>query len=933
MANVTPEVIRLRQVVEDLTVKLDAANDALTQYRQNNRLGGSDTSAQYFAKVKELQAIIDDLASQRAAAQRELFFAQQQTQQPVASSGDTVKEDQAAKTSVSDDNPNSTSPGEAQQVLAPDGRIKPAAPTTTGSNAVTEPTQDADANTNGPTVTYAQSQATSNEDAGGPVPQPPSPTDAEGRDPATDATANTQTGVGAAGEDSTTRNVTRTEIDALYGSAPITPKPNVLDGYASYTYSLSVYIMSADDYQKFIKNYKKNIAGLPLLFQSGGANINARDQKYFSLDYYIDNLKIKSNQPGKGTGSAHNAIDLSFTVIEPNGISLIDNLQRATLEYIFNDDKTVQKDEFAKQNYLLVIKFYGYDQNGNPITPQDQNNTRSDPRAIVEKYIPFQINTLKFKLGNRAIEYEWDCVATNPIIATGSSRGSIPYNLELSGTTLKDAFLGKTEYAPRAQYDDSGRLTAASDPRVINAPPKSDAAPKKSDTITSGIIAAMNAYQEEQVKKKFQSEPDVYNLYFASPALADAKITFNNGVDKTGAPMSKSNDPKQQLDPTTQRADFSSTAIRATAGMQLIAFLEQLARNSSYIQDQAKIVPNAATGKLESNGAPGNNIAWFNFQVQAVPRAWDKLRKDWAYDITYLITPYRVGTVDSEYFPEGIFKGVHKSYPYWFTGQNTAVISYEQEYNNLYVRTMTGPPDDETSTTDTRSLAKRIVRPNSSASSQGAPNNVNEPAANAAEKLYDPGDLANSQMTIIGDPAWIYQSDLTNVLNSESFTAQPFLDDGTINFAASQVFYEITFNTPVDYNLQTGLLDPTFKNVNRSSNQAGAPQISYTYQLTDIEHQFRGGKFTQELAGTLFNPTLQSKQDPEKIKPRENASQTNTAADQAAKSKTIAGTKDADTPVNDGNNATSNTGTADPQQSEGDQQGPTDIPDSAPWEP
>jgi len=52
------------------------------------------------------------------------------------------------------------------------------------------------------------------------------------------------------------------------------PQPNILDKFASYTYSASVYLMSAKQYERLLLSNKKNINGYFLLFQSGGAPTN-----------------------------------------------------------------------------------------------------------------------------------------------------------------------------------------------------------------------------------------------------------------------------------------------------------------------------------------------------------------------------------------------------------------------------------------------------------------------------------------------------------------------------------------------------------------------------------------------------------------------------------------------------------------------------------
>jgi hypothetical protein len=56
------------------------------------------------------------------------------------------------------------------------------------------------------------------------------------------------------------------------------------------------------------------------------------------------------------------------------------------------------------------------------------------------------------------------------------------------------------------------------------------------------------------------------------------------------------------------------------------------------------------------------------------------------YKITYTISTYALNEAQSQYFPGAQFRGVQKVYNYWFTGQNTQILSYEQSYNNQYIK-------------------------------------------------------------------------------------------------------------------------------------------------------------------------------------------------------------------------------------------------------
>jgi hypothetical protein len=137
----------------------------------------------------------------------------------------------------------------------------------------------------------------------------------------------------------------------------------------------------------------------------------------------------------------------------------------------------------------------------------------------------------------------------------------------------------------------------------------------------------------------------------------------------------------------------------------------------------------------------------------------------------------------------------------------------------------------------------------STESSAGAFAQGNKVGANASEYLYSPGDLGNAKIRIIGDPAWIQQGSLAGGVNTAEFGYSAFLPDGSINFDASQVMFEIAWQRPEDYNLSTGLADPYA----RPGNQARQPQQSNVYKANKIVSEFKSGKFEQTIEGSLYN--------------------------------------------------------------------------------
>ena len=820
-------------------------------------------------RIVSTQATLVELNAQLS------FYTAQET---TASSGNLVRDDQLATApGALPQSPNST-----QQVLQPNGRIATAPDTSSGTNA-TPPgdsatgTPNVDRGLDAPTRPLSQTQATGggqssaayaandprrldiNRPGNGVIPGP---------DLATPP-ANTQIGVGAPGEDSgqaRTPNATQQEINTIFSNSPITPLPNVLDQYASYTYGVSLYLTTKEAYTTMVSTGQKNLTGCWLLMQSAGIPTGSR-VPYFNNDYYIETVKLQSKIIGKGTGSNHNVVDVDFTITEPSGITLIPNLTKAVQQ--FYPDVTTKK-SFSSVVYLMVIRFYGYDQNGNLVrgAPGNLNsaNMNTDANAFVEKFFPIQIKDIKFKVGTKLVEYDVKAVGLHYNINVGSKRGSIPYNIELSGQSVNDLLNGTLDVLsdPNQTDAETARLARQAAPANAGAIPLS-----KGATVRQGLITALNNYQRELSGPGPDypyTYPDMYSVEFATAGLKNAKVKKPGDLDRSRTSNAVGPTAADQKLGANHSVDTNSRMQGATAGMQIVQLLDQIVRNSSYLEDQQLVTYDEKGGQLLSNGAAAKNVAWFKINLQATPQfdKYDPKRNDFAYNIKYIISPYRIAQLNSQYFPKPAFTGVQKEYNYWFTGKNTSVLNYEESINNLYYITLSGVNFNKAGAGAPGAADDQIQyshQTRSTESSQGADGKTNEPVANAAEQLLNPADFKESSMTIVGDPAWLQQGEAfvgRPVGSSDYFSA--FLADGTINFDSGQILYRVAFNSADDYNLNTGLQTVTGQAVSSSGADAtaltgrasGPAAINRTFIAKECYSTFAKGKFTQELKGSIL---------------------------------------------------------------------------------
>jgi len=827
------------------SVKTEIQNPSLSQ-EQKDQLAeqGRELESQYQRlefQARRLDEQRSQLQQQVAEIDRQIEQLKQQQSQPVNSSGSIVKNAATAN----DDNADVVRPGDRNLELDANGRVVNQSTNTVPSNAAQASTEP-DTGTNAPVKTAISTQATPPSTA----PSPPPPNQSRTQAPNTP-------GAAAPGDDNSRGVVSR--INIIFGGqqARIVPQENVLSRYNNYTYNIAIYIMDQEDYASF-RAKPRPLPGSQLLIQSGGSPVGQRNQ-FFPLDFYIEDVRIRSLVSGRGTGGAHNAVTMEFRIYEPNGISLISNLVDATKRYIAARNQAAdQQYNYAAQNYLMVIKFYGYDENGNLVTASGQVKNAEgavEAEATVTKYIPFQFTGIKFRIANRITEYECTAVAIRDAIAPSQTRGVIPYNIELSSTTLKELLKGNLTFASaNTTTDTSGRertgVTAtpanaagglsnngSSGPgslfaleqgqseivagvdlgspvqaTVTPAPPKADSAPKQN--LVTGLAAALNQFQGGLVAGEDFLHPDIYEIKIDEAILANARIQPPEAAaGLQSLPMTAARTAAQKKLGSKQSIDVTAKNSSATAGMSVVQFIDQVVRTSTYVYDQqTKIFVQDKNGEWypKPRATAAQTFAWYRIGMEAVPYVNDEKRGDYAYKITYSISPYQVNDVKSDYFPGTRFNGTHKQYKYWFTGENTELLSYEQAYNYLYYLVVNGGQSLPKKVADWRLIDKKAFQPRSNESTQGAQGPINEPSSNAATVLYSPGDTSRVKITIMGDPAWIQQGEIVSGIRGlDTFTYGPFLPDGSINYESREILFEVQFSQPVDYNLSTGLLKRT----------------------------------------------------------------------------------------------------------------------------
>jgi hypothetical protein len=430
----------------------------------------------------------------------------------------------------------------------------------------------------------------------------------------------------------------------------------------------------------------------------------------------------------------------------------------------------------------------------------------------------------------------------------------------VSDNSELDAFLTNAGTLDARQSGTVDALSAAtvsnSATGVKSAPAKAPAAPGKTNDVFTGLCEALNTFQKRLADPKDPNRKydvaDEYDIVFAPDTLGAAKLKRQGTTDKSKTPLQRPG--PGALKPSSNSVNNNASIMPVTAGTQIIQFIDQVMRSSSYITDQQLYIVDPETGETKPNPNPsGGIIAWYKVSVQAIQLEYDAKRHDHAYRMTYIITPYAINSLPSDWFKNSRYRGSHKSYNYWFTGANKEILNFEQEYNNLYRLIISGlNVPVQQARTDFRDQYRRTFLPSSENHAKGADGNTNEAGDNAASFLYSPTDQAKAKLRIVGDPAWMQQGEVAEGVSVSDFNFAPFNNDGTINYDSQEVVFDISWNQPTDYDFNTGLMEVNNTGVNPGGTPRTQPQLNFTYTAIKCKNIFSKGRFEQDLEGRLL---------------------------------------------------------------------------------
>ncbi len=607
---------------------------------------------------------------------------------------------------------------------------------------------------------------------------------------------------------------------------------NPLGYYSSYAYQISLYLLTPDAMDLFRSTNKQDISILNnpnnayLVVQSGGINNQTTNTAPgFNLDYYIDDLVLQ-NATGASTRSATNITDIKFKIIEPYGFSFIKNLKIARDSFASFTGQTRYPNNPTRLPFVLGLGFLGYDENGNVISGNQQyDDLTLDPNAdsnrLFNRYYTIQITSIKFKIDGKATVYEVSAKPIDQNIAFGIKNGFINNLISISASTVGEAINQLIEGLNKQQDD-----------------------LKSANQITYPNVYKIEYRGFNQINENFNT-------------ITIASIVEKRDLDKIRWPGSDAQNQSQVNEAFDRIATPDPTKKEITLEkIPVMQGITQIIKQSTYMTDALKTVftsalePDPEKRDRPEAGNPSKSFEWYTLSARVDSARWDDKIKDFSYNITYVIEKYNAPIIENPLANPGVgYYGPHKRYEYWYTGQNSEVLKYEQRVDNQYYRVIL-----DTNTLPTTNESQNGISPEipsipfrlPDGDKTGGSIDVTLAAQNSVldNELYDEKSFAEAKITILGDPDFLME----DTIDSPSQVYNQFYgtNNFTINANGGQVFIELDFKEAVDYDYATGGLSINnqlkFWNYPEEANISGL-----SYQVIKVDSTFSGGTFKQIL--------------------------------------------------------------------------------------
>ena len=511
-------------------------------------------------------------------------------------------------------------------------------------------------------------------------------------------------------------------------------------------------------------------------------------------------------------------------MVEPSGITLLEKIKAAAFNNGFLDHLDAP--------YMLTVEFKGFDEFGKAV----KENT-----DFIKRVIPIKLITMDIDVNQGGSYYNIQ---------------AIPYN----EFALTNQFM-----YPRT----SGTL--------------------KSTNLTfrdavQDLQNTLNDQNKQETDGDFNQYPDQYDISISKDLDPDQSLSYET-LGQVGMTQKTVNQAPGEEDFTMEMIKFnSSTAV--------LMLLENLMKthpkySAKSFDEWSSAVTKPGTARFNPNEGLSTYFKYFRIRTSVEPTAdFDEIRQTNAKIIRIVIEPYYISAYNLA--TAGVHQGknfqsyVAKAYNYIFTGDNVDILNLDINYKVAYYQSKLKDLEAADSRTLSNTKENQIIDSNAPTNRdkymggllplkseaggyKTSPANRTGQVDSRLDQFFDAitnptADMVVLRMEILGDPAWLGQSQFIpatpqNSNGSSTDNNIDFFRGGEkdniwnpklkcFNYDVAEPVTNLTFKTPQDFNDKTGVYELT-----------SAPKgvFSGLYKVTQVEHNFTDGKFTQTLTMIRFN--------------------------------------------------------------------------------
>jgi hypothetical protein len=561
---------------------------------------------------------------------------------------------------------------------------------------------------------------------------------------------------------------------------------------------------------------------------------NARKTFAKDRDMYFQSVDMTAIPGPNEQRRLTSVTQINMTIVEPAGITLFERLRAAAANNNYLDH--------IDAPYLLTVEFVGFDANGKATTAKEGE--------FMKRLIPVKLTNVQLEMNQGGATYALQ---------------AIPYN--------EFALVNRFNF-PRS----SGSLV-----------PKD----KKLNSVLKQLEIILNEQNQEEKTSAGVLLPDKYVISI-DKELADQDLDIKfNSIEQAGM--------GQQLADANSVDSAPVQVLKFNSGQAISMILENIMKlhpnhsNINFNEWKTKVATtlrqtqkkSGTTGVYDRTANEKENpdmyFKYFMIRTQVIPEErFDFNRKKNQKIIKFVISPYKIHAYSLNI--PGVSTGqnfknfVYKTYNYMFTGENIDILDLAIDYKYSYFQTKLKDVDssNDRSIRVEKSESEKFDEPDIDVEDQSFLHSfepglsksdspgVTGPTFRKVDQLVDylshpQADMVNIKMEILGDPAWLGQSqfipaqpeDIGNGIsqdkdigfwrgNLESIWNSKLR---CFNSDLAEPIIMLKFKMPTDVDTQRGVYE-----------MASNEQAMFTglYKVVQVDHNMSGGKYTNRLHLTRF---------------------------------------------------------------------------------